>query len=44
MATQIRTPHEQIDELGRETRASAVLVLGVLAMIVTISSVGLALS
>lgn len=44
MTTQIGTPEQRIDELGQETRASAALVLGALAMIVMVSFVGLALS
>ena len=39
-----QTPENPADELGRETRASAALVLVVMAVVVTISFVGLAIS
>jgi hypothetical protein len=38
------TPEHHSDELSRETRASAALVLVVMAVVVTISFVGLAIS
>jgi hypothetical protein len=38
------TPESRGDELSRETRASAALVLVVMAVVVTISFVGLAIS
>ena len=44
MTIQTGTPDSQSDELGRETRASAALVLVVMAVVVTISFVGLAIS
>ena len=44
MAITIRTFERRGDELSRETRASAVLVLVALAVVVTTSFVGLAIS
>jgi len=44
MTIRTETPENQSDELGRETRASAALVLVVMALVVTISFVGLAIS
>jgi hypothetical protein len=44
MTISIPTPEPRSDELGRETRASAALVLFALAIVVTISFVGLAIS
>jgi hypothetical protein len=38
------TPESRSDELGREARASAALVLVVMAVVVTVSFVGLAIS
>jgi hypothetical protein len=44
MAISSRPPERRSDELSRETRASAALVLVVMAVVVTISFVGLAIS
>ena len=44
MAISIRKPQRRPDDLSRETRASAALVLVTLAVAVTISFVGLAIS
>ena len=44
MTISIRTPERGSEDLSRETRASAALVLVALALVVTISFVGLAIS
>lgn len=44
MTISTRTPDNPNDELTREARASAALVLVVMAVVVTISVVGLAIS
>lgn len=44
MTISIRTPERRSEDLSRETRASAALVLVALALVVTISFVGLAIS
>lgn len=44
MTISIKTPDPRLEDLGRETRASAALVLVALAVAVTISLVGLAIS